>query len=576
MMQLLSRWRLHLPEIAPTVRRFPLPTALLAALTLLYFADTYHWFVVADRWPLALAALLPFGVAGRLIAESRACKHPVTAALLYGLPLLVALCSYSDDSTAPELLARWGVAGVLLLAVAPFTRWGEPAAQDQFWWFNHRLFVSATFTLIGTGLFCLGLQGVTWSLDALFGIDISEFTWTIVTAVAFIFVAPLYFLSTIPQQGDYATDILTTPDFQSRIIGALGQYILVPFALIIALILSAYTLQITLTRTLPNGELSWMVPWFLFSGAVTWLVVHPPFLRKRLLVRLFRRSWFWFTLLPLAALAVSLSVRIDAYGLTGPRLLLVGSGVWAALITALFLTRRFADIRLMPALAVLILVAMSFGPAPIESWARHDQTGRLDAALAAALQPNADGATRFAWTEATSAQARSAIAYLDEDDPGRAALRRLADKYAVALPDPLPSFDGFIAAVALPDTPDARSWDSPERDQTLPVDLGNATVLLGTVSTYRHSPASIAGLEISITADGLEIRSAGAEQTPVPLRDMLAQTPPLSDPRLTFVHAGRRYLLVINRYGRQAEPTDPQRFILQSLDGLLFGEAGLQ
>ena len=82
---------------------------------------------------------------------------------------------------------------------------------------------------------------------------------------------------------------------------------LIPLLLAYAAILLAYAGQIAITRPLPEGMIGWMVLGFVMAGAATWLVLYPPFLRGRVIVRAFRRSWFWATLIPLDALRRSRS-----------------------------------------------------------------------------------------------------------------------------------------------------------------------------------------------------------------------------------------------------------------------------
>ena len=89
----------------------------------------------------------------------------------------------------------------------------------------------------------------------------------------------------------------------------IGKFILIPLLLAYAAILLVYAVQIVITRQLPEGMLGWMVLGFVTAGAGAWLVLHPEFLRDSIIVRFFRRWWFWLTIVPLILYFVAVQVR---------------------------------------------------------------------------------------------------------------------------------------------------------------------------------------------------------------------------------------------------------------------------
>src|SRR5690606_31332160 len=151
------------------------------------------------------------------------------------------------------------------------------------------------------------------------------------------FLVPFYWLATLPRLADHDPLQLERPDVVATAGGFAAQFIAAPLLLIYATILHAYAVQIAATQSLPQGLLGWMVLGFVVAGAAAWLVLHPPFLRERPVPRLFRRFWFWLTLIPLVLLAVAIFVRLDAYGLTMERVLVALGGLWAALLAVVFL-----------------------------------------------------------------------------------------------------------------------------------------------------------------------------------------------------------------------------------------------
>src|SRR5690606_18803673 len=144
-----------------------------------------------------------------------------------------------------------------------------------------------------------GMVAIERSLSVLFGLEASDLFYRWVLPFTGLFLTPVYWLSTLPRVANVPPSETENADFTSTAIGFLGQFILVPLLLIYAAILLAYTVQIVITRELPQGMIGWMVLGFVVTGAGTWLVLHPRFMREKPLVRLFRRLWFWLTLVPL-------------------------------------------------------------------------------------------------------------------------------------------------------------------------------------------------------------------------------------------------------------------------------------
>jgi hypothetical protein len=160
--------------------------------------------------------------------------------------------------------------------------------------------------------------------------------------------------------------------------------------------------------------LGWMVTGFVIAGAATWLVLYPPFARDSAIVRIFLSIWFWLTLLPLALFFVAVWIRVDAYGLTAERVLLVASGTWAALLAAIFLVGR-GDIRFIPGFAAVVLLAVSIGPWNFVALPVFEQGARLSRLLAIGSDPTSSVSTPK-WNEAQRQEARSAISYLMFND----------------------------------------------------------------------------------------------------------------------------------------------------------------
>jgi hypothetical protein len=255
------------------------------------------------------------------------------------------------------------VLGGLLLLVGLAGHLGRGESNSTFWLFNHRLWLGALLALVGAGMLGAGLSIIHETLNMLFSLDLPskwrDYIWTVSLGL----VAPVSFLAFAPRS---VTDPITAReegDFTMRAIAALVKFVLVPLLLVYTAILYAYAIKIVLAWELPKGTLGAMVVGYLLVGAATLLVGYPSREAGGPLVRLFWRYWVWLAALPVVLLFIAMSRRIADYGLTEERYLMVLIGVWALVLAVIRVVRGGDfDLRLVPGVLALLLLAASFGP----------------------------------------------------------------------------------------------------------------------------------------------------------------------------------------------------------------------
>jgi hypothetical protein len=542
------------PDAAATFRRFPFAILLTALAAAILVAGTNDLITENETvWGLLCAGLgtgAAFSLAGTLFQESRPTLRVVGFALTYVVPLaVVAVFQVSDNSWfIPYLIP---IVAFLWLSVSGFTEIGTGAARDanqnRFWWFNHRAVTTAIIAAAAFALILLGIFAIERSLAVLFGFANGEIFYKWVLPVIAAFFAPLYWFSTIPRFSDYDAKVLDEPDFLSRAIGFLGQFILAPLLLAYAAILLAYTVQILATRTLPQGMLGWMVMGFTMTGAATWLVLHPPFMRTRVLVRVFRRSWFWLTVLPLALFAVAVWTRIEAYGLTPERVGLVAGGIWAAAVTLAYLVRS-GDIRLIPAIAAVVLLAISLGPWNIENAAFVSQSRRLDAALTAGKISGPQSRPQL--NPAQSDAAVSATEFLLGGERGRIELARILGAHGITYDAQTGGLTEIETALGI----NAPGSDAPEQlnlnrnADTSPVDVSATPLLIGQLTVWDATESRMNGATFTLAGGVLVVSASGGELTRVPLEGWADRqsTGEMVDPFVDFVARGVAYRLTMD------------------------------
>lgn len=534
------------------------------------------------RVALGLATGAVLAVAGVYFTESRPTAPIAGLLLTYGLPL-AAIGAFQVTDTA--WVVPWALPAISLLwlSVSPFTRIerGAPRAeqQDRFWWINHQAIATAVIAAAAALIIGLGIAAIERSLSILFGLETGEIFYETVLPFVGLFLAPVYWLATLPKVSDFRAGELDRADFLPLSIGFIGQFILVPLLVIYALILVAYAGQIAINQKLPQGVIGWMVLGFVVTGAATWLIVHPAFMRSRPLVRLFRAWWFWLTLAPLALFFIAVWVRVDAYGLTAERILLLAGGAWAAVLALVFIIGR-GDIRLIPALAGGILLLLSVGPWNYSYLSQSTQAMRLDALVMNAGADKSASPPRGDWTAEEIAAARGIIGYLTGSREGQRAVREVMGKYGVTW-DPLqdgsdvvlealgvsqPSVDGVVRYATL-----FRDFDD------APVDVSATPYLIRPISLYGITAIDARPLRLWVEAGGLRVGPAGTPDLEVPLVDLSGwlarQTGALLvDPVIPLAVGGRNYSLVVQALTLDRGENNAGPPTISSIEAQLFSD----
>jgi hypothetical protein len=300
-------------------------------------------------------------------------------------------------------------------------------------------------------------------------------------------------------------------------------------------------------------------------------------MRSRPLVRLFRGWWFWLTLAPLALFLIAVWVRVDAYGLTAERILLLAGGVWAAVLALVFIVGR-GDIRLIPALAGFILLLLSVGPWNYSYLSQSTQAMRLDALVMNAGADKSASPPRGDWSAEEVAEARGIIDYLAGSREGQRAVREVMGKYGVTWD---PAQDGsYVVLEALGISQPTTNGEP--RFATLfrnfdgePVDVTATPYLIRPIGLYGDTAVDLPPLRFTMAGGAIRVGPAGsvdADLQPLDLSTWLAQqnTGSLVTPWIDFAVAGRSYRLVLQSISLDRGEDNAGPTVLNSLEGQLF------
>lgn len=374
--------RLHrlVPDLSASLARFPVP-ALLSVLLCVYanldVATLVSNGTVSDNQVyLGGAAAFMAAGAAHYFAQGRGLSRLTELLLALVVAIVAGALAFWDVYLRSSHLFLF--AGLLpLLMIAGFLR--SDAKQGALWLFNLRLGLAVVLAVIVGLIFAGGISAILASLEFLFNVDLPWRAHEHVWATAASLIAPLYGLSLMPVRLDEEVALSGGRDtLIERGVSVLVNYIMVPIAVVYTLILHAYAVKILLDGALPKGQIGLMVSIFAVGGTATWLIAWPWRETGTVLLRLFMRYWFWFTIVPVILLVIAIWERISTYGVTPDRYGIALIAVWLALVTLyLAIRRNRADMRaLLGSFAILVLIG-SAGPWGANNLSIESQFGRL-------------------------------------------------------------------------------------------------------------------------------------------------------------------------------------------------------
>ncbi len=291
--------------------------------------------------------------------------------------VLVVLACWTMDPIQTQFhrWALWLVAGLLAAAWLPVNFLKD---DRRFWRYNEALFTHLLLTALYSGALFLGLVAALASMSALFDIPIKDIRYAQLWVVLATGFATTFFLGGVPARDD----LEKTSDYPLAI-KVFARYILLPVVILYSVILYAYMGKILLEWDLPRGWVSWLVIGYSIAGILSFLLAHPllddP--EERWVGTVGKR--LFQALIPLTVLMlVAIWVRIDAYGITENRYLVLATAVWLMVVIAGMIRYRNRNIRLIPGSLMVVALAISVGPWGLASVSERSQSARWEASMA--------------------------------------------------------------------------------------------------------------------------------------------------------------------------------------------------
>ncbi len=364
-------------ELGEVWARFPLPS--LTAIFLFLFSALTIFDVVINveyinvKIILSLVTLFFFFITAALYAETHDVddkKFPFIVG--GGAVFIVGMIGLYYSGKTPDI-AVFVLATFLSLWAAPFIF--KENNNYSFWCFGKAVGFGIGGAFLIALIFFAGVAAALGAIEFLFDLnwngDIFVFIWSFSAMI----LAPFYAMTFIPK---------ITPSTQMacdlpKQIGFIGNWILVPIMWAYIAILYAYLIKIGVTMDIPKGELAYMITGFASVGIVTYLVVWP-YWEEGLVNKaadLFMRFFFLILAIPVVMQMVAIFIRINEYGMTENRYLILVAGVWFAFLSIGFAIKKLRLKHIFISLALLLFI-VSWGPWGMSAVSTYSQKARLE------------------------------------------------------------------------------------------------------------------------------------------------------------------------------------------------------
>lgn len=370
-------------ESLKAAQRFPfsLLSSILATILLIYIVekDTF-----TDNLPL-LNLLITFALGIPLffsveIFSEKVNLSPPKKILFWGLGIVALLLIYLSlpTDTAPGTTRapyiRYVIYNLALHLTVSFVPFLEKGNLEGFWNYNKTLFIRFVMAVFFSQVISTGITLAFGALDLLFDIKMDPKTYSEIFILTYGIFNTWYFLAGIPKDFDSTNSTSTYP----KGLKIFTQFILIPLLLLYLAILYAYGAKIMFTWDWPRGIVTYLIIAISVLGIFTNLLLFPYQKEKEGgWIKGFYKA-FYYLLIPLAALLfIAIWIRIEDYGLTVNRYIIVLMGIWLGLISLYFIL-GFKSIKTVPISLAVAMILASFGPWGMFSWSERNQVRRLE------------------------------------------------------------------------------------------------------------------------------------------------------------------------------------------------------
>jgi hypothetical protein len=387
---MLSKWiSRSLELIRDSVERFPvtmvfaLATTVLAIFALeLDYSDKLQAPVIS--WLMATVLGIPLSIALHIRTELAPTPLKWKALLFAGLIAVVAGYGlWLPDSRiglTPNVFLQWGLLFAISHMLVSLSIHSPGMDDRKFWAFNMHTLMRFVLGVLFTAVLNVGVILAIVASDFLFNLNIDETFYFKVTFFNHGLLMTAIVVAGIPNSNVPLEWEETVP----KALRLFCLYVLLPLAFLYLSILLVYSAKVVFEWSLPQGIVGSMILYYAIVGYATHILTLP-FQDGESNSSAWFGKFFRYTMpVVLILFWVAIGVRVDSYGLTIMRGLVIYLGVWLTGISLWALFTKGRPIAIIPASLAAMLVIGAVGPLSISSTSRMSQIQELRSLLSAA------------------------------------------------------------------------------------------------------------------------------------------------------------------------------------------------
>ena len=369
-------WQDILQNLKITIKRFPISILTLFISYLLVISEIHRLEILSSD-QLEIASLFLVGAfliftGSNLFSERYQFSIAKTYFLGTFLFMLYSIRIMIDPKIDIDIVMIWSA---LFLAITFITQLEKKDNNPSSWFFNFKILTSLFFAFLAGLILSGGASLILLSIHYLFEVKVSSKLYTEVWLTGYILFVPIYVLTQLPTKFNYENEDCKFPKGVSFIF----NYVLVPLLLIYSVILYSYFVKILLQWQLPRGNLGWMISLYGIIGIITHMGLYPIREKQKGLVNWFYKAFYPLMIVPLFMLILAISLRINQYGFTENRYLVVLCAFWFSwLIFYTFKRKQQFQLTSVTLSLSILLLATSFGPFGIKQLPLKSQLARFE------------------------------------------------------------------------------------------------------------------------------------------------------------------------------------------------------
>ncbi|MBF0913432.1 DUF4153 domain-containing protein [Candidatus Gracilibacteria bacterium] len=269
------------------------------------------------------------------------------------------------------------ICSISFIFFAPFVKkifsknLGENEQKIYYSYFSSIFQAMCAAILVGILVVTLSFIAI-YAVQTLFDYNYQEIYMHVV-AFSFTIIAAFFGLNEIPKKENFEGYYFNENHFSTFLV----KYLAIPFIFTYFVILYAYCVKVLMNFSdWPKGMVSWLVMLFSLFGYFIYIISYV-YEEKITIVKIFRK-YFPFVVFPqLFILFYAIFLRINQYGLTINRYLVVIFGIWLSVLTIYFVFSRKKYLAFISVSLFLFTLIFSVGPWSVYNLPEEIQTKAL-------------------------------------------------------------------------------------------------------------------------------------------------------------------------------------------------------